>query len=171
MVSANVVCRSADSIQCSEDEYLEGGQCKPCPDNHNRCFPGRIKSCKTKEWFTVDKCSHCRTCRPCSECGLGVNLYLDFQAAPCTDHTDTVCCEEENMDNVGGQCVHRAKTTAPLVAPIETSDTSTAHFQTDFLEGNEPETEFSRNIGAFDFATHYQMFLLNIVSAAIFCYG
>ncbi|KAK0040153.1 hypothetical protein Bpfe_030427 [Biomphalaria pfeifferi] len=43
-------------------------------------------------------------CRQCSVCGIGKNLYKNYEARHCDGYENTFCCEEENMVVVNGRC-------------------------------------------------------------------
>ncbi|KAH9499602.1 hypothetical protein Btru_074245 [Bulinus truncatus] len=105
----------SDAMHCLNGEYLDSGKCQICPWYHKKCSSGDHDACKSHEWFTTNPCTQCKICHPCGQCGLGINLYLDFEVAPCSTMTDTVCCEEENMDIIDGQCMTTAKTTTAHV--------------------------------------------------------
>ncbi|KAK6960336.1 hypothetical protein BgiMline_035532, partial [Biomphalaria glabrata] len=46
-------------------------------------------------------------CKACSTCGLGVDLFRDFEVRPCTEEVDALCCYEAHDVLWKGQCTHR----------------------------------------------------------------
>ncbi|CAL1537245.1 unnamed protein product [Lymnaea stagnalis] len=63
-------------------------------------------------------------CRPCDVCGLGRNMFKNFEIRECIGYQNTICCSSADMHVVNGECILQTTTTV-LTATTATNDTST----------------------------------------------
>ncbi|CAL1537248.1 unnamed protein product [Lymnaea stagnalis] len=77
-----------------------------CEDGYYRCeVPG--KPCQTE-------------CRRCDVCGLGINMFKNYEVRECSGDQNTICCHRENMVLVNGECVMKT-TVATTTTYTETT--------------------------------------------------
>ncbi|XP_059169516.1 tumor necrosis factor receptor superfamily member 10B-like [Physella acuta] len=84
--------------------------CTPTRDTEIMCAPGFYK--------VRDASDHCAfSCQACSVCGLGEQFYKNYEARPCLEASDTICCYDDNMDE---NCVDK-KTTTTTTTTVRTT--------------------------------------------------
>ncbi|CAL1533223.1 unnamed protein product, partial [Lymnaea stagnalis] len=62
-------------------------------------------------------------CRRCDVCGLGINMFKNYEARACNGDQNTLCCHGHDMIAVKDECVLKKATSSPSsTAPAVTSE-------------------------------------------------
>ncbi|KAK0066284.1 tumor necrosis factor receptor superfamily member 11B [Biomphalaria pfeifferi] len=60
-----------------------------------------------EKYYKVRREDNIYQCKACSTCGLGADLFRDFEVRRCTEEVDALCCYEAHDVLWKGQCTHR----------------------------------------------------------------
>ncbi|CAL1537243.1 unnamed protein product [Lymnaea stagnalis] len=80
-------------------------------------------------------------CRRCDVCGVGSNMFKNFEVRACDEYKSTVCCHGADMVEVNGECI--LQTTTTILTATTTKDTSIPHPSHFFTEVTHSQTNES----------------------------
>ncbi|CAL1537247.1 unnamed protein product [Lymnaea stagnalis] len=101
-----------------------------CEDGYYRSYlPG--KPCQSE-------------CRRCDVCGLGRNMFKNFEVRECSGFQNTICCHSNDMVEVNGECVCVTKTFTTALTM-----TTTKRLYSDTFESYGNDLMFSEMLNKF----------------------
>ncbi|CAL1533227.1 unnamed protein product [Lymnaea stagnalis] len=84
-------------------------------------------------------------CRRCDVCGLGINMFKNYEGRECSGDQNTICCHEEHMVVVDGDCKNRPTTPPPTSTTPTSTSTTISEYQSVFSD--EIKVGFLRSSG------------------------
>uniref|UniRef100_A0A2C9LCD1 TNFR-Cys domain-containing protein n=1 Tax=Biomphalaria glabrata TaxID=6526 RepID=A0A2C9LCD1_BIOGL len=90
-IGRNQECLICHEPNITREEVIQA--CTPTEDTKVKCSAGHYKP----NWSSSCPCSGSQ-CTVCDRCGLGINLYRDYEVVQCSQFHNAKCCEEEDRD-------------------------------------------------------------------------
>ncbi|CAL1538161.1 unnamed protein product [Lymnaea stagnalis] len=113
-----------------------------------------------------ENCNCKFVCTSCGICGVGTNMYLEYETRPCTTFTDTLCCLHRDMSVVEGRCVDPPTTTTTTTEATTTTASKSTTTTEEFNKQGKTigsDGEQDGNTAAKLFFSHYLVFVLSML--------
>ncbi|KAK0066204.1 hypothetical protein Bpfe_004325 [Biomphalaria pfeifferi] len=109
----NQECLICHEPNITREEVIQA--CTSTEDTKVKCSAGHYKP----NWSSSCPCSGSQ-CTVCDQCGLGINLYRDYEVVQCSPFHNAKCCEEEDRDV---NCEPRTTPSAAAFTALNTNST------------------------------------------------